>query len=374
MNLYVWRYISTDDYITSEPYYLADSVIDDYMSLIWCERNQKPGEFELILNATPEMLTYFKNNQNAVISRDDTECAMFVESINLKTNAQSCDTLQVKGRSLEAVFGRRVIDQTDTQKGAADDIVYHYIKENISNYWYYNTDAEHPMTVRKMRHINMLGIDEHDNLNLAETEVQPFGQNLGEFVEEMCAANDVGYKVRFVNGEMLYSLYRGNDRTITQLVNDPVVFSADFDNLGNTDFTIDGRTFYNRVIVEGEPSESGKTVATTGFVRSVGGIEIKEKYVDKKGVTRKSVGATNYDRLLGKIADNEKAASKETYDFYGEALPDGQFKYRIDYGLGDAVTVQNQYGITGSAIVSEVVETVDSTGYKTIPTFTEWRG
>lgn len=372
MEIRVWRYIPTDDYITAEPYYTANGVIDNFVSLIWCERYQKPGEFSLVLDATPELLAYFKENKNVIFSRPDIDRAMFVESVNLKTDARNGDMLRLKGRSIESVFNRRVIDQTYTTSGNADDVIYHYIKDNASSYWYYNTESGRPM-LYKMRHINMLDLDDHATLNLPETEVQPFGQNLGEFVSGLCIANGCGYKVRFYDGKMLYSLYRGVDRTANQLVNNHVIFSADFDNLGNTEFTIDSRTFYNRVILEGEATDSGKTIVTTGFSRPHGGIELKEKYVDKKGVTRKSAGATNYDRLLGKIALDEKNASKETYDFYGEALPNGNFRYRRDYNLGDTVTVQNPYGITGSAIVSEVVETFDATGYKCIPSFTEWR-
>lgn len=372
MELHVWRYISTDDYITAEPYYMANGVIDNFVSLIWCERYQKPGEFSLVLDATPELLAYFKENKNIVFSRPDTDRAMFVESVNLKTDARNGDMLRLKGRSLESIFNRRVIDKTYTTSGNADDVMYHYIKENASSYWYYNTESGRP-TLYKMRHFNMLDLDDHATLSLPETEVQPFGQNLGEFVSGMCIANGCGYKVRFHDRKMLYSLYCGIDRTANQLVNNPVIFSSDFDNLGNTEFTIDSRTFYNRVVLEGEATDSGKTIVTTGFSRKHGGIELKEKYVDKKGVTRKSAGATNYERLLGEIAMNEKNASKETYDFYGEALPNGNFRYRRDYNLGDTVTVQNPYGITGSAVVSEVVETVDAVGYKVIPTFTEWR-
>jgi hypothetical protein len=77
--------------------------------------------------------------------------------------------------------------------------------------------------------------------------------------------------------------------------------------------------------------------------------------------------------LLNEIAKLTADAAKETYDFYGEVLSGGKFKYRRDYNLGDTVTMQNPYGITGSATVSEAVETVDAVGCKVIPTFTEWR-
>ena len=373
MDLYAWKYVpSKTNYIESEPYYAADRVLDDYISLIWCERAQKPGEFELAMDATPERLSYFKENKNMVISRSDSDRAMIVESVNLKTNARTGDMLRIRGKSLESLFAWRVIMQTYTTAGAADDVIYHYIRENIGNYWYYNADSEHLVNL-KMRYINLLGLDEHVSLGLKETEVQPFGQNLGDFVANMCRAYGICYRVRFFNGRMYYSLYKGDDLTLDQLVNNPVIFSADFDNLGNTDFTIDRRTFYNRIIVAGEGEGKDRRIATTGMAVTHGGIEVKEKFLDKKNVSSKSDGANNYSRLIANIANSELDASKETIEFIGEALHGGNFRYRKDYDIGDTVTVQNPYGITGSAVVSEVVETVDSTGTKVIPTFSEWR-
>ena len=374
MDLYAWKYVpSKTNYIESEPYYEADKVTDDYISLIWCEREQKPGEFELVMNATPERLAYFKENKNMVISRSDSDRAMIVESINLKTNARTGDILRIRGKSLESLLEWRTIMQTYTFAGAADDVIYHYIRENIGNYWYYNTDSEHLANL-KMRYINLMGIDDHVYLGLAKTEVQPFLQNLGDFVSSMCRSFGIGYRVRFSNGRMYYSLYSGADLTINQLVNNPVIFSVDFDNLGNTDFTIDRRTYFNRIIVAGEGEGKDRSIATTGMAVKHGGIEVKEKYLDKKNASSNSDGASSYEKLIASIANTALDASKETVEFIGEALNDAHFKYRKDYNLGDTVTVQNSYGITGSATVSEVVETVDSVGYKVIPTFTEWRG
>ena len=42
------------------------------------------------------------------------------------------------------------------------------------------------------------------------------------------------------------------------------------------------------------------------------------------------------------------------------------------YDLGDRVNIVNRYGITGSATVLEITETMDETGYRTIPTLGNW--
>ena len=42
--------------------------------------------------------------------------------------------------------------------------------------------------------------------------------------------------------------------------------------------------------------------------------------------------------------------------------------------LGDTVSVRNHYGITGTAVVTAVDEAEDETGYKLVPTLSDWKG
>lgn len=55
--------------------------------------------------------------------------------------------------------------------------------------------------------------------------------------------------------------------------------------------------------------------------------------------------------------------------FEGTVEPNVTFKYKKDYFLGDVVTVQNEYGITVNARITEVVEVNDDNGYSVEPKF-----
>ena len=70
---------------------------------------------------------------------------------------------------------------------------------------------------------------------------------------------------------------------------------------------------------------------------------------------------------------DELAKVKELTDFSGEILAGNSYKYGIDYSLGDKVTVINEYGIRGTAVVSEITEVEDETGYSIYPTLSEWK-
>ena len=56
----------------------------------------------------------------------------------------------------------------------------------------------------------------------------------------------------------------------------------------------------------------------------------------------------------------------------GEVDTTLQFIYRRDWDLGDLVSVENEYGMTATARILEVIEVDDESGYKVTPTFSEW--
>ena len=63
---------------------------------------------------------------------------------------------------------------------------------------------------------------------------------------------------------------------------------------------------------------------------------------------------------------------KITTSFNGEILNYNNYTYGVDYNLGDKVSIINEYGIRGNATITEITEVEDDTGYKLIPTLSEW--
>lgn len=66
----------------------------------------------------------------------------------------------------------------------------------------------------------------------------------------------------------------------------------------------------------------------------------------------------------------EKLAEYGTVtSFEGTIQPNVTFEYKTDYFLGDIVKIQNQYGISVNARITEVVEVNDDNGYRIEPKF-----
>lgn len=367
MLLWVFSYNIPDAYRYTEvePYLSCDMVIDDATSVLWCERYTEPGEFVAKIRATPELLSYFWTHK-ALIARQDTDRIMVADRILMTTSAEDGDYITISGKSAEGLAGRRIISQKGSisSMNAAAALRY-YMQENIASWWYYHEDTDHQHgrhNPYSRRYINLLRHGQDDERITRDISAEPFGKNLGAFIADICKGSDFGFKVTFDGQAMTYSFYIGNDRSLNQSELPAVVFSEDFQNLGDTEYEWSSETYASHAIAGG--SGTGQERIERDFFRSFrypdgAGINLREIFVDASSTS---------DEMVGTAAQEACFAAQETVNFTGEILPTGQFKYRRDYFLGDRVSVVNRYGISGTATVTEVVETEDESGYKVIPT------
>ena len=93
------------------------------------------------------------------------------------------------------------------------------------------------------------------------------------------------------------------------------------------------------------------------------------------------VSSASYTALRDRpLADYKAAVSEQgavlintvTDSIKGETIETGLYTIGTDYDLGDTVHVENSYGISGTARVSEITERFDTEGYHIYPTFTDW--
>jgi hypothetical protein len=106
------------------------------------------------------------------------------------------------------------------------------------------------------------------------------------------------------------------------------------------------------------------------------GLQLREKWVDVRNMSSKTdsgdLTPTEYAALLVEQGDEELKISKAVTNFEGEILTTRTYIYGVDYGLGDKVQIVNAYGVTGTATVTEITEVDDESGYRLIPTLSQW--
>lgn len=76
-----------------------------------------------------------------------------------------------------------------------------------------------------------------------------------------------------------------------------------------------------------------------------------------------------YNDYLLNIGYEEIAKHGLKTAFEGSVEPNVTFKYKEDYNLGDLVLVQNEYGISAKARITEIVEVYDENGHSIEPKF-----
>ena len=333
-------------------------IIDGYASIIWTNRYYGCGDFELYLQATPELIGILHEDFYIVREGKETN-AMIIESISITTDPENGNYLTVKGRCLKSIIYRRIIWEQTSLTGKIPTCILRLLDENIIS------------PALPERKITGFGIS--NMVDTAETmDAQYTGDNLGDAITAICQSYGLGWDVvlDLDNKKFLFVLYAGTDRSYNQTEKPWVVFSNEYENLLNTSYTYDKSTYANVAQVAGEGEGAAMRLYTVGTAAD---LERYEAYVDARDVssnegelTDAEYNAQLEERGLEKLAEQTYA---QTFD--GETV-DYTYKYGVDYFLGDIVEVVNEYGMQASTRVIEAIESEDDSGIYTIPTFSSY--
>lgn len=357
MLLHVWRY--------EDGAFNQKKIIDNATSIIWVTRYNQVGEFELYLPATDELIELFSHD-GVIISRDDTQRAMYAEKMKLTTSAEDGDYLTISGRSIECVLSRRLVpEQTIIQYPSFVTGLYYLV---------YNNMIEPSNQMRKIPFVFFEGSMPFWQESI---DMQITGKDLLTVYESICTSYNTGFKMSFVTVSgakaMRIGFYRGVDRTLGQSTNNRVIFSPEMENLGNTEYEVDRTQFCNWVYVAGEGEGNQRKIRQVASILE-SGLYIVEKWIDARNTSSNDgeISDSDYKKMLTAEGQAEIEASKIVEAFSGEVLNENAYKYGVDYNLGDKVSVVNEYGIQGSATITEISEIEDETGYRLVPTLSEW--
>lgn len=337
------------------------AIIDSATSVIWTKRFQAAGEFEVYIRATSELLKLFTLPE-LFLTQDNDNGAMCVEKIQLTTNATDGNYLTITGRSAESLIARRIVSKQTNLDSKTETAIRKLMNENVVN----------PSVAR--RKITVISLESSHGWN--ETIRQQItGKNLLEAITDICVSYHYGFKLDFTGSGFVFKLYKGTDRSYDQSVNTFVVFSPEFENIGNTNYSRDKSTYYNSVYVAGQGEGSDRIVENV-TATGKSDLDLREMWIDARNESTTTddgeIPEAEYRQMLAQEASKEIALARETTEFSGELLDNNLYTYGTDYNLGDKVSVKNEFGITGSAIVSEIIEVDDEQGHRIYPTLSEW--
>lgn len=328
------------------------AIIDQYTSLMWCKRYYDIGALDLEIEANANNIDLFKKHY--YITRDDDDAIFRIEAIEIDTDENGDDKLIIGAVDCKAILSQRITwGQVFVRNTTVENFINEMIKANITQ------------PVNPARRINNF-IANIPALTTERTTRQSTYEDIGEKVVELCKENQMGSRVYMdANRNFVFTMYRGKDLSLSQDVNPRVVFSPDYENLFTSKYTFDSSEYKNAALIGGEGEGADRKLRDIG---DTSGLERREMFVDASKAN--SDGGDLVDYYAALIAEGKEAIAEtaNVASFEGE-VDARSYEYKIDYNLGDVVTVVNKYGMMIDARIVEIIETWDNEGYTIEPVF-----
>lgn len=367
------------------------NIIDNYKSLIWASRYNEDGDCEIMISATIKNFKMIK--RSVYLAREDDDMVCHIEKIQLLTDTEDGNYLIITGYDIKRILAQRIVWQQTNFEGLVEDYIRRLIIDNIIE------------PIIQERKINDFILEDKKGF-IEEIKQQVTYDNLEEKIQLLTKKYNWGYKVSIDDDKnFVFSLYKGKDRSMF------VVFSHNYENISSSEYSEDITNIKNVVLTagEGEGNNRSKNIVGDGI-----GLERYELYVDAREISKnigydellknypggkevkmngilyyqheninvailtkddedevQTVELTNtiYDKSLESKGLEELANHKSIKIFKGSIEPNQSFIYKKDYFLGDIVTVENEFGISAKARITEIIEKDDDEGYGIEPIF-----
>jgi len=339
-------------------------VLDTFKSLIWTDRFLECGDFEIYTAANAAILSTVL--QDYYLWLDGSDHVMIVEDRKITSDEEDGAYLTITGRSLESILERRIIWAQTILDGNFQLGIQQLLNENIIS-----------PTITNRQITNFIFEESFDAAIAAMTVKAQFevGDNLYESIQAMCAAKNVGFKVTLnAYNQFVFKLYLGQDRSYDQTTNSYVVFSPEFDNLSNSEYSETSTTLKTVSLVAGEGEGSDRTITSVTTSDGGGnGLSRREMFTDASGVSTTTDSGTlsteDYVAQLAQKGAEDLSLNTFTTTFDGKADVDTMYKYGTDFFMGDIVQIVNEYGIESKTRVVEVIYSQSTDSTDVYPTF-----
>ena len=365
----IWGCSAVELYVYSRDMTLQ-GIVEKISSLIWTRRYWSCGEFKLLVPFTEEHARLLVK-ENIIIKRGGNEAAE-IRYIHITKNSQGMEEIEVQGKFLLSWIGKRILTTQIITKDTTQNILYAIVKQtctnagaarNIPNFSISTTDAD-----TGSGQIDYTS-EQYANAQLA--------------AETAAKAAKLGIRVltNARTGKHTFSVYEGRDLTAGNTAgNAPCIFSQEFDNIVEQEYTNSVENLKTTAYVGGEEKEGvTRKVAevggsSTGLSRDevfINATDIVQEYENKSGQT---VTLTNaqYLALLSARGVEELEQYAETLAFGSKINTNANLKYGTDYDLGDRVTcINKRWNVRIDVRITEIAETYETSGEEIDITFGE---
>lgn len=329
-------------------------LVDVFDSFIWRRRYSRCGDFELHLPITAENLNLLIKG-NIIYKKDDKEAGYIVYR-KLTEDTEGREMLAVTGRFMIGYLGRRIIWGTENYNGTVEVALRNSVNNNCIN------TADQHRKIESLELGVLKGFTHPANFQVSYS-------NLLNVIEDKAGVSELGIRTFLdVQGKKLvFDIYEGLDRTAGQNINPQAIFSKEFENVLEQEYTDSMNDYKNIALIAGEGEGAERVLTAVG---SGNGVDRFELFVDARDLQQGEMSTEDYTSQLQQRG-NEKLSENSIIQTFGSKINVlSNLTYKVDFDLGDLVTcVSKKWGITIDTRITEVEEVYEAEGKQINITF-----
>ena len=363
--------------------------IDEISSLLWVTKYFDVGTFSLLAPITENNSKLLKRGN--IITKHDGRREVVTEDgkiwrraaqityVHITKDENGLEQLEAQGYMLSRWLSKRCITPQIVKTDTNQALINFMVEKNCGS---------QAGSRRKFQRFSVLPQEkvagtlvEYANVAYAD---------LGAEVKGRAQAGKLGYDILINEREKLYGfyLYKGKDLTAKNSEgNTPCIFSRDFDNVDEQEYTDSIENCKNFIYVQGAAEENEAQPVVTVDAAGASGLELEEVFCEATDIARKyQEGETEVTIPLSTYLEMLRTRGSTELEGYGEAVSftstistNSNLKYKSDFDLGDRITCKEvKWGIQIDARITEVLETyqkgeetIEATFGDSLPTLLE---
>lgn len=326
-------------------------IIDDFTSLIWHRKFYTSGIFKLNMPQTENNLAMIKEKN--LIYKPGSDEAGIIDTYYYKKEDDGTETIEAAGYFLTGILARRIIPALTTFNATYRDIMRSLVNQNAIT-----TNAK-----RMIPHLSLAAVEAD---TAEKQELQVTGKNLLTYLGKVSQVSEIGFKIRYLRTYMEFYTYTGTDHSKNQSENPRVIFAAEYDNLGSTEYTYNATDKVTSAYVAGEGEGAARTIIEVDNGET--GLDRYESFVDSRSSREDDMTDAQYLEMLRQ--NGLEVLTPAVENFAGDATESETTVYKQDYDLGDIVTVLNKkWNKELSVRITEVEEIDDTNGSRIVVYF-----
>ena len=366
-------------------------VIDEQEDIVFNKRFNDVGYAALKVACDDEMLALLRRGYYIYRYDDDMFCK--IETVTIDTDVEQGDYLTVDAVDMNGILAGRIVRWEVVYSGTVLGFIEKLITDNVIN-------PAQPQ--RKIANFELYKMTDEERAEFTETinvAKDTATQDLLQLIITTCKTYNYGFRVSYniETQKLVFRLIKGKNKATTES-DEYVEFSPNYANILSSQYKEDESNYKNLVYVEYKnANDETALLSMHNEATEPKGEDRREVYIDATNTSRdvtvadleavfgtgnitrngnsyyagaievatvsvsgeeEKLTATDYTyfRLIRIIGLNALAERVKTQEFSGAVDTIDTYKYKTDYDLGDIVKVENEYGISAPAQITEITE------------------